>query len=325
MTDTNGANRSAILTALGGPGPFVVTSHRRPDGDSLGSTLALVVWLRERGAHVTGVSADGVPAPYTFLPSADTLERDVPGDVSRSVAVVLDTPLLGRVGDDAERLEDAKVLINIDHHPANDNFGTLNFVDPGASSTALMIHELLTDLDAHVSSEVASLLYVGLLTDTGGFRFGNTDARTLATASALAGAGADAAVLASGVYGEQPVGNIRLLGLVLGSIETALDGRVAMVYLTDAMRATSGVTGESIEGLPSYARLVSGVEVALLFREEGSRIRVSLRSKGRADVNAIARELGGGGHAAAAGLVLEGTTLAEAKARVLAAIPGFLP
>ena len=324
MTNGNGASRSEILAALGGEGPFVITSHRRPDGDSLGSTLALVVWLRERGAAVTGVSVDGVPSPYAFLPSADDIVREPPGDLERCVVVVLDTPSLGRVGDDAERLQTARLLINVDHHPGNDEFGDLNLVDTGASSTALMIHELLTDLDVHVSADVASLLYVGLLTDTGGFRFGNTDARTLATASALAGAGADAAVLAGGVYGEQPVGNIRLLGLVLSSIETAVGGRVALVCLTDEMRKASGVTGESIEGLPSYARLVSGVEVALLFREEGERIRVSLRSKGRADVNAIARELGGGGHAAAAGVVLEGT-LEEAKARVLTTVQGFLP
>ncbi|MCK4408651.1 MAG: bifunctional oligoribonuclease/PAP phosphatase NrnA, partial [Candidatus Eisenbacteria sp.] len=187
-----------------------------------------------------------------------------------------------------------------------------------ASSVALIIYELLADT-GELSAAISSLLYVGAMTDTGGFRFGNTDARTLRVAADLVVLGASPAGLANAVYGEQPLGRLRLLGMVLSTTETELDGQVAVSVLTERMKSDTGSTGEDIEGMASFGRLVRGVEVALLLREENGRIRASLRSKGAVDVNAVASRLGGGGHKAASGVLLDGP-IESARERLLKAV-----
>jgi phosphoesterase RecJ-like protein len=308
-----------ILTILEEESRFLIASHRRPDGDALGAALGLAAWLRGRDSTACVLSPDGVPEPYRSLPGSDGVETALSAGASDSIAIVLDTPDLDRAGAPDGCLRCAKLLINIDHHPDNSMFGDLNLVDPGASSTALLVYELIAASTPPPSVDVASLLYVGVLTDTGAFRFGNTDGRTFDTAAALVRLGADPAALARGVYGEQPVESLRLLGLVLASVERALEGRVSLMYVTRSMRDEAGATGDDIDGLASYGRLIEGVQVALLLREEGSNVRVSLRSSGRVDVNEIAKRLGGGGHGAAAGVVLDGP-LDHARAALLATV-----
>ena len=318
LTKTTAESRRKILEALEGPGPFLVASHRGPDGDALGSALALKLWLEGRGRRVEVVNGDGVPDPFGFLPSADRVLLETPSDLLGCTAFVLDTPVVSRVALAEGVLERASLVVNIDHHPDNTGYGDVNFVDSSASSVALMIYELLADT-GELSAAVASLLYAGAMTDTGGFRFGNTDARTLRAAAELVALGANPAGLATAVYGEQPLGRLRLLGLVLSTTETELDGKVAVSVMTEFMKSDTGSTGEDIEGIASVGRLVRGVEVALLLREEDGRIRASLRSKGAVDVNAVARRLGGGGHKAAAGVVLDGP-IESARERLLEAV-----
>jgi phosphoesterase RecJ-like protein len=308
-----------VLRELLGSAPeSLITFHKRPDGDALGSALGLRLWLEERGATTRVVSADGVPDPYGFLPSADTVLVEEPPSLRADTVFVLDTPEPGRAAISEEALSGARRVVNIDHHPGNAGYGDVNLVDPTASSVALLVYELLADLGG-IGVDTASALYVGVMTDTGGFRFGNTDARTLNAAAALVDLGASPAGLANSVYGEQPLGRLRLLGLVLSSTETALGGKVAVSLLTEDMKRETGSTGEDIEGIASFGRLVGGVEVALLLREEGESVRASLRSKGRVDVNAVARRLGGGGHASAAGVALEGP-LEAARERLISAV-----
>lgn len=280
------------------------------------------MWLEARGASVTVVSADGVPDPYGFMPTAQRVARSTPETLSELTAFVLDTPDATRAGVEEGALDTAGVVVNIDHHPGNSGYGSINLVDTTASSVALIVYELLAGAGG-IDADVASALYVGVMTDTGGFRFGNTDARTLRAAAELVEAGASPAALANSVYGEQPLGRLRLLGLVLGSTETLLNGKVAVSVLTQEMKNETGSTGEDIEGIASFGRLVGGVEVALLLREEGNRVRASLRSKGRVDVNAVARRLGGGGHAAAAGVVLDGP-MESAREMLLEAVAATL-
>jgi phosphoesterase RecJ-like protein len=311
-------DRARALESLEGPGPFMVTFHRRPDGDALGSALALRLWLERRGVRADVVNAHGVPEPFGFLPSADRVLTAPPADLTGHTAVVLDTPMASRAGIPGDALSAASVVINLDHHPGNARFGDINVVDPSASSVALMVHELLPTNPA-ITRDIASALYVGVMTDTGGFRFGNTDERTLRAAAELVGLGADPSGLANLVYGEQPLGRLKLLGAVLSTTETELDGKVAVSVLTESMKDGTGSTGEDIEGLASFGRLVRGVEVALLLREEEGRVRVSLRSKGAVDVNDVARRLGGGGHRSAAGALLDGP-LDSARERLLAAV-----
>jgi phosphoesterase RecJ-like protein len=318
LTKTTAKSRGKILEALEGPGPFLIASHKGPDGDALGSALALKLWLEGRGRRVEVVNSDGVPDPFGFLPSADRALLETPPDLIGCTAFILDTPVVSRAALAEGVLERASLVVNIDHHPDNTGYGDVNFVDPSASSVALIIYELLADT-GELSAAISSLLYIGVMTDTGGFRFGNTDARTLRVAAALVILGANPAGLANAVYGEQPLGRLRLLGLVLSTTETEFDGKVAVSVMTERMKSETGSTGEDIEGIASVGRRVRGVEVALLLREEDGRIRASLRSKGAVDVNAVARRLGGGGHKAAAGVLLDGP-IESARERLLEAI-----
>ncbi|MEA3409579.1 MAG: DHHA1 domain-containing protein [Candidatus Eisenbacteria bacterium] len=318
LTKTAAESRRKILEALEGPGPFVIASHGRPDGDALGSALALKLWLEGRGRRAEVVNSDGVPDPFGFLPSADRVLLEVPHDLIGCTVVVLDTPVTSRAALADDVLSRADLVVNIDHHPDNTRYGDLDLVDPSASSVALIIYELLADT-GEFSVAISSLLYTGAMTDTGGFRFGNTDARTLRAAAELVALGASPAGLANAVYGEQPLGRLRLLGLILSTTETEFDGKVAISVLTERMKRDTGSTGEDIEGMASFGRLIRGVEVALLLREENGSVRASLRSKGAVDVNAVARRLGGGGHKAAAGVRLEGS-IESARERLLEAV-----
>jgi phosphoesterase RecJ-like protein len=322
MTKSPGENttvRRTILRALDGPGPFLVTGHVRADGDFLGTALGIARWLGARGRKALVVSRDGVPAPYGFLPGAECVTSEFPPDPSGLTAVVLDTPLAERTGAPAGYFDAAGFIINIDHHPDNTGFGDAACVDPSASSVALMVFEILEQGESAIDEAAATALYTGIFTDTGGFRFTNTDARTLRAAGELVARGAQPADVAREVYGSLDPAELRLLGLVLSSMEPALDGRVSILYVTDEMRTVARTQEDGIEGLASYGRSVGGTEVAVLLREQGESVRVSLRSGGTLDVGAVARQFGGGGHGAAAGVVLDGP-LGSARDRIVSAI-----
>ncbi len=311
-------DRAKILRTLESEGAFVIAFHSRPDGDALSSALALARWLRDRGTEVFVVSPDGAIDPFAFLEGVGSIIPSAPEGIAGHVAIVVDTADAPRAGVDPAVLSRAQTLVNIDHHPGNAFFGDENLVDSGASSAALLVFELLEEVGG-VTAEIAGLLYVGVLADTGAFQFGNTDARTLEAAARLVWLGARPAEIAESIYGRQPLGRLRLLGMVLASAETRFDGKVILLTLTDEMRRLSGSSGEAIEGLAGYGRHVGGVEVAVLLREQGDSVRVSLRSRGAVDVDAVAKRLRGGGHAAAAGIRFEGT-LAEAREQVIGAL-----
>lgn len=322
MRKSRGRNttvRRTILRALDGEGPFLVTGHVKADGDFLGTALGLAGWLRARGRSVAVVSRDGVPRPYGFLSGAGSVVTEFPADPSGRTAVILDTPTPERTGAPPGYFDPVNLLINIDHHPDNTGFGGAAYVDPSASSVALLVFEVLEESAAPIDEASATALYTGVFTDTGGFRFPNTDERTLRAAGELVARGAGPARVAREVYESLSPSELRLLGLVLSSAETALDGRVSILSVTDEMRAIAGTAEDGIEGLASYGRSVSGAEVAVLFREQGPDVRVSLRSGGGRDVGAVARELGGGGHGAAAGVVLEGP-MSAARERVVSTL-----
>lgn len=311
-----------VLRALRSEGPFLIASHTSPDGDSLGSSLALAMMLRARGARCVVVAVGGVPEPYGFLPGAGAVVVGYPADWTGAL-VVLDTPEVGRTGVPPSIVASARPIVNIDHHPGNTRFGDASLVDYTASATALLVHEVLA-ADGYVpAADGATLLYAGILADTGGFRFSNTDARTLAAAARLVELGAEPARISEAVYGRMPLSRMKLLGLVLSSARTLLDGRLAVLVITEAMKAAAGTDGEDIEELASYGRLLEGVDVAVLLREEGARVRASLRSVRGADVGRIAAGLGGGGHGAAAGAVLDGP-LGEATRRIALAVSDTL-
>lgn len=311
-----------IIRRLRASSRVLVVSHRRPDGDAVGSGLALVRWLEGIGVSARLFLEDGVPSNYRFIRAGREVLSEPPRDLSGTTLVVVDTTEISRVVTETDRLAGAREVINIDHHPDNRMFADVNLVDPSASAAALLIQEIVETDGAEMDLETASLLYVGLLADTGGFRHSNVDARTMAAAARLVEAGADPHALARNVFAEQPLSQVRLLGMMLSSLELHFDGRLALAVITEAMRSAAGVCSESMEGLPGYGRLVEGVKVSALIREIPDGARVSLRSNGGADVREIAARLGGGGHPAAAGVVLD-MAVPEARELILKAVSGY--
>ncbi len=315
--------RAKIQRTLASSGPFLIVSHRRPDGDAIGASLALAAWLEGQGKDVTVWMPDPVSANYRFIRAVGDIVEKLPRDLADTVVIFLDSPDMERAGDASGLLGYTRMIINIDHHTGNTGFGDLNLVDTTAAAAALIVLELMEEAGAAPDPEIASLLYVGLLTDTGGFRHGNTDARVLAAASRLVEMGADPAELFRNVFGELPAGQIHLLGLVLASLKLEFDERVSVMLLTDEMRMRAGVCEEMLEGLAAYGRMIRGVQVAVLLREESGATRVNLRSMGAVDVNVIAATLGGGGHKAASGATVD-APIEVARGIVLAAIRSAL-
>ncbi|WP_084318933.1 DHH family phosphoesterase [Deferrisoma camini] len=294
--------RRALLPAR----RVLIVSHRNPDGDAMGSSLALLSGLLTLGKTCEVVNTDGVPANLVWLPLAERVGI-APERGDYDTVVFLDCGNPDRPGVDLAPLRGAR-WINIDHHPGNGEFGHANLVDPAACATAELVYEVLVGLQVPVGFTAATNIYTAILTDTGCFRFSNSNARAFEIASRMVGRGVDPSWVAQMVYDQQPVNRLRLLSRVLETLELSPRDKAACVVVTqDMFRAThTGV--EDVEGFVNYPRSVCGVEVGFLLREEpDGRYRVAFRSKGRVDVAEIAREFGGGGHRNAAGATVEGT------------------
>lgn len=300
--------------AMDGSDNIWVSSHESPDGDSIGAALALENVLRRRGKQVAAVRQHPFPRQYEDLPGS---ERMV--DVTRletlfapKVIVTCDIGSFGRIGAVLDHVRPETLVVNIDHHPGGEGPGRpcklLQLVDPTYASTTMLTYELLqTAWPGCVDSDTALCLYVGLITDTGCFRFTNTNTNTFRVASELAAHGADPGVLAEQYMFRRRPATLKLLSEVLSSVEFHADGRIATLRLTRAMLERTGARMDETEGFVNYATSVDGVHVAALLREvENGQTRVSLRSSDLFDVSAIAREFGGGGHRNASGMSMEG-------------------
>ncbi len=286
---------------------FLIASHQNPDGDSIGSSLALAAGLTALGKECTVVSADGVPANLAWLPLAEQVLLAPAEGETFDVLVLLDCGSPDRTGFGDRLLTRARRLVNIDHHPGTGHPGAANLVDPEACATAELVHEVLQALPAPVGFSAATAIYTAILTDTGSFRFSNSTARAFEVASRMVTAGVDAAWVAQMVHDQQPVGRLRLLSRVLDTLDLSPRDKAAAAVVTRAMLRETNTGIEDVEGFVNYPRSICGVEVGLLFREEApGRYRLALRSKGRVDVSRIAREFGGGGHHNAAGANVEG-------------------
>lgn len=298
--DSNPA--AAILTAFREGERFLICSHARPDGDSVGSMLALGMLLRQMGKQVDLVSADRVAAPYQQLPGIAAIRttRRVQGPYDAAILLECDstqrTALHGL---------DAYFLINIDHHMTGETFASLNWIDREAASTGEMVWRLAQAVGANITPEMATCLYTTVLTDTGGFCYGSVRHSTFAMAHDLVLAGADPIAIARSVYFSVPTSKLLLLGAALRRL--AHEGRLAWLWVTDRDIVQSCAAEEDCEGIVNYALGIAGVEAAVFLRElpEG-RVRLSLRSKGDLNVAAIAARLGGGGHGNAAGCTVDG-------------------
>jgi phosphoesterase RecJ-like protein len=296
---------------------FLVTSHARPDGDAIGSTLALAQILRKMGKSAEIVLGDPVPLLYHPLPGSETIVRSsqVNGDYDAVIILECDSVQRTRL-----RGLENQFLINIDHHASSRPFANINWIDPSAVATAELIFRLAQAAQVKITPEIATCLYTAVLTDTGAFCYAPTNACTFELAKFLVEHGADPGKIAQSVYFSSPMSKMCLLGAALSRLER--DGEIAWMSVTRHDMERFGALEEDCEGLVNYALSISGIEVAIFFREVAQeRIRVSIRSKGAVNVSEIAQKFGGGGHECAGGFSTEGP-VEESARRVLAELRG---
>jgi len=295
-----------IADALRGRGHVLLLNHVSPDGDSLGSTLALARALWACGPQATVGSSDGVPAMYRFLPGSERIQTALPPDAAFDAVVFMECSSPDRAGALAARAAGVPLWVNIDHHVSNSGFGDLIYYDATAAAVGELVHPIVRALLPTLDVGTATCLLCALLTDTGSFRYESVTPQTLSIAAELVAAGASAAEVYAQVYENRPVSTLRLLGKALDRLVLAEDGRVAWTVVTQAMLRETGATMEESEGIVGALRALGGVDVAALFKEEPDEVRVSLRARGRVRAHVIAAAFGGGGHAAAAGFTGRG-------------------
>ncbi|MGH2735006.1 MAG: DHH family phosphoesterase [Actinomycetota bacterium] len=325
MTRYDKPDWTKVVESLQSAETVVLACHVNPDGDALGSLLALTLGLGKLGKNTFatwGTKPLSVPPALAFLPGADQL-RDYTDAPDAPVFVALDCGAAHRLGDLEAAARKSQTLINIDHHPGNEDFGTLNIVVTSASSTAEIVTRLLLDLDVGFDTGIATCLYTGVVTDTGRFQFSNSTPETLRLAANLLEFDVEHPAVAQEVYESAPFGYMKLLGHVLERATLSEDVRFIHSWFTRADLEETGVGPDETDSLIDAIRSTRDADVAAMFKEQADgRYRVSLRSKGPVSVGAIARNHGGGGHELAAGMTVDTveagveTILKELRAQV---------
>lgn len=321
----NAATFSEIGKALREHQRVAVLSHVRPDGDALGSQLALGLSLKKLGKDVRIWNEEGMLEKYSFLPCSNLVTKPPTEAEDVDLAIALDTAIQNRLGTAADAIKSAKTWINIDHHPSNPRYGDLVYIDATAPATAQIIFELIKNQDLPFDRDIAENIYVAISTDTGSFQYPNTTARTYEIAAELVGAGVDVGRINQLTYESYPRRRLELLRELLRTLRFQCANRIAGFSLSLKTAAELGVLPEDNEGLIDHIRAVRGVVIAVFFEElNDGKVRVSMRSKDEnADVCAIALKFGGGGHKLAAGARVRGS-LAEVEAKVLEEISRVL-
>jgi phosphoesterase RecJ-like protein len=314
----NAATFAEIGKALRAHQRIAVMSHVRPDGDALGSQLALGLSLKKLGKEVRIWNEEGMLEKYSFLPCSDLVSKPPAEAEDVDLAIALDTAIQNRLGNAFAAVKSAKTWINIDHHPSNPRYGDLVYIDDNSPATGQIIYELIQDQGLPFDRDIAENLYVAISTDTGSFQYPNTTARTYEIAAKLVHAGVNVGRVNQLTYETYPRRRIELLRELLRTLRFECEDRVASFSLSLKTAADLGVFPEDNEGLIDHIRAVRGVVVAVFFEElTDGKVRVSMRSKNpKADVCAIATKFGGGGHKLAAGARMRGS-LAEVEEKVL--------
>ena len=296
---------------------FLIASHISPEGDAIGSSIALALGLEKMGKSVYVINRDPVPDILKFLPSAKIVTRKIPSG-KFDVMFIVDCPNMERTG--LKNLR-AKITVTIDHHLLLSQVipkQSLNLIDPKASATGELVYKLLHSLHVTIDKAMATNLYTAILTDTGGFRYSNTTPESLKIASRLVAAGADPWEITKEVYENFSFNRLRLVSLCLPTIEKK--GKITSITVTRDMLKKTNTSIEDTESIVDFPRQIKGSEVALLFREDRKNLyKISLRSKGKVNVAKIAKTFGGGGHANAAGCKLTGS-LREIKEKIFKAV-----
>ena len=295
---------AAVADAIRSHDRFLLVTHENPDGDALGSILALKLALDQLGKDSVMYLYGDAPLPveYSFMPLAE-LRRSLPDDWRERVLIAVDCANETRIGPEPEPLEGAPLVLDIDHHHDNARFGQINLIVPNASSTGEVLRDVFAELGVELTPEIAEALYIALVTDTGRFQYSNTTAKALRLAAELVEAGADVHAIFRRVYETVQFAKLKLLARALERAQVYEGGAVVVSYLLRGDFGDVGAAEPYSEGIIDYLRAVEGADMAALIREprDGPR-RISLRaSNDELDVSAIARKSGGGGHRQAAG------------------------
>ena len=296
-----------IVDAIHARQRFVISSHSRPDGDSIGSQLAAAYALQRLGKQAIVVNADPAPAPLLQFPGVPEIQiaehvQEPPGD--DAAAIIMECGDLARTGVSGL---DQFFVINIDHHPGNTEYGQLNWFDASASACGEMVYDLIQALNVPLTPEIATHIYLAILTDTGSFHYSNITPRTFDICGEALKAGVNPVLVARNVYDSNNMGRLKLFGAVLSAMQIDPTARIAIVYLDHEMARQAGGTYEDTEGIINLPLTVKEIQAVVFFKQtEGDEYRVSMRSKGDIDIGAIAKEFGGGGHKNAAGCTVAG-------------------
>lgn len=312
-----------IVSVIRANTSFLITSHESPDGDAVGSSLALASFLRKIGKEVCVHLCDQVPDLYVFLPGVAAIVHHIP-DRDFDVAFVQDIGEFSRAGEEFCNFKRIGSLINLDHHLGCDSFGDYNLIDPKAAATGVLVYRIISAFGYPMDRETALCLYASIITDTGSFRYSNANPEAFAIAGEMVGYGINAWDVAEKLYENQPRKRLELLAKCLHTLEVLKNGLAASVAVTLDMYAVTATDAELTDGFINYPRSIHGVEVAIFFRQLAERkYKIGFRSKGKVNVAGFAAQLGGGGHHNAAGCTVDGT-LEEVKAKVYAIVESAL-
>jgi len=302
---------------------FVLSSHSRPDGDAIGSQLSMLYALRALGKEAIAVNADAAPPPLMAFPGVSDIVIAPRVEGNFDAAIVMECGDLARTGVAGF---DQYFVINIDHHPGNTSYGQINWFDSSAAACAEMVYDIVGGLGVTLTIEIATHIYLAILTDTGSFHYSGITPRTFEICRECIDAGVDPVQVARSVYDSNSMGRLKLFGSVLSAMQIDSTGRIAIVYVDHEMAREAGGTYEDTEGLINLPLTVKEIQAVVFFKQlEADEYRISLRSKGDIDIGSIAKAFGGGGHKNAAGCTVTGPIDALQKTfieKIEAAIDG---
>ena len=295
---------------------MMVVGHKDPDGDTLGCSLAFAEALRALGKEVFVVFPPPLPRKYSWMPGYEQI-RESPPDGYIDLVLFFDAGNMERSGTAVNHVARNAIVVNVDHHPSNSLFGTVNIIDPDASAVGQMCLDMFEHFGWEITPAMATNLYTALMTDTGGFRHQNTTARALHDASRLAALGADPSYVAFMVYKSRPLSTVKLSGLAIAGMQVEMNGRLAWTKVTRRMLHEAGAVMSESEDIIDTLNSLAGLEVAIIFKEVSARLtKISVRSQGAVDAAQLCAQFGGGGHLRAAGAEVP-QPLDEAIPRVL--------
>jgi phosphoesterase RecJ-like protein len=325
MSDQKTLKIREVISAITNYDRFMIFTHVHPDGDAMGAIVAMQLILRRLGKRVDAYTQDPYPSEYGFLANVQAIRNRLSESTEYEAAILLDCGDLERVGEKfIDVVKGAAFLINIDHHLVNKPFANVNWVETAASSTCEMIFDLCMGLSLAPDKALATALYAGILTDTGSFRFSNTNGRVFEIISALVGFGADPAAIASSVFDSATPSKLKLLARVLDTVEFSASSRIVSAELSRSMMADSSSNYMESEGFINHLRSIKAAEVAILFKETGDGlIHVSMRSRGDINVARLAQRHGGGGHRQAAACRIPGD-LRSVRSMVIGEAASFI-